>query len=225
MKRRRFVPAIKTLKRFPVWIRITRISDMRQNTRAKATRTGCALFVAAAVASLTLPTASAQWSGRANETVIYAISKGKSDLQISTSAASNAGIAGFTVTDSKTIPQVPFGADFPGKKVQVLHNEATDRFVLMTDLENVDSPRYQNGINSKLLTLNGLLRDDNPGSVSTSAFDATGGLFVPYFPGLNQGPGRAIELFTSLLWTPSSTIPPYVRVPDGTIGLFGPAGT
>jgi hypothetical protein len=192
---------------------------------AKPMRTGYVLFVAAGVASVTCPTAFAQWSGRANETVIYGISKAKSDLQIAGATASNAAITGFLAIDSKTVPQVPFDPDFPGKRIQLLHNEPTDRFELMTDLENINTPRHQNQINSKILTLNGILRDDNPGSVSTSPFDATGGLFVPYFPGLNQGPGRSIELYTSLLWSPSSTTPPYVRVPEGTFGLFGPAGT
>jgi len=28
-----------------------------------------------------------------------------------------------------------------------------------------------------------------------------------------------------LVWTPSSTTPPYLKVPDGTFGAFGPAGT
>ena len=46
--------------------------------------------IAPPLASLSSPIALAQWSGRANETVIYGISKAKSDLQISGAAASNA---------------------------------------------------------------------------------------------------------------------------------------
>ena len=192
---------------------------------ATVTKTGFVLLGAAMVASLTAPTASAQWSGRADETVIYGISKAKSDLQISAPTATNAGITGFTVVNAATLPEVPFAADFPAKRIRVLHSEPTDRFVWMTDLENINTPRHQNQIPSKILTLTGLLRDDNPGSVSTEPFDATGALFVPYFPGLNQGPGRSIEQSTSLMWNPSSLVPPYVQVPDGTFGLFGPAGT
>lgn len=192
---------------------------------AKLMRTGSVLTATAAIAALTCMNASAQFSGRANETVIYGISKAKSDLKIGGSSAANANITGFQVINSATVPLVPFGSDFPAKQIQVLHNEPTDRFELMTDFEDLNTPRYQNAINSKILTLNGLLRDDNPGSVSTEPFDATGALFVPYYPGLNEGPGRAIEQFTSLLWTPSSTTPPYLKVPDGTFGAFGPAGT
>jgi len=192
---------------------------------AKLMRTGSTFFVAALVVAVTCPSLSAQWSGRANETVIYGISKSKSDLQLASGSATNAGITGFQVTNSTTVPQVPYGPDFPAKQIRVLHNEPADRFVFMTDLENLNTPRYQNLISSKILTLDGLLRDDNPGSVSTEPFDATGGLFVPYFPGISEGPGRSIELFTSLIWTPSSTTPPYAKVPDGTISQFGPAGT
>src|SRR5258706_1961482 len=120
---------------------------------ATVTKTGFVLLGAAMVASVTAPIASAQWSGRANETVIYGISKAKSDLQISAPAASNASITGFVSIDSSTLPQVPFGADFPAKRIRVLHSEPTDRFVFMTDLENIETPRHQNQINSKILTL------------------------------------------------------------------------
>lgn len=188
-----------------------------------ATKPGIWL-IAGVLVALATPTVSAQWSGRKDEAVIYVISKAKSDLQLAPAGAVNGAVTGLQLTSLSAVPKTPFGPDFPAKQLQVLHNEPADRFAFMTDLENVDTPRYQNTLSSKILTLSGLLRDDNPGSVSTEPFDATGALYVPYFPGIAQGPGRAIELFTSLIWTPSSTTPPYVKVPDGTISAFGVAG-
>ncbi len=168
--------------------------------------------------------AMAQWSGLANETVIYAISKGQADLKISPANATNAGITGFQVINSATVAPTPILPDFPAKQISLLHNESNDRFELVTNVENIVSSRYQNQITSKLLFLNGILRDENPGSVSTEPFDATGGLYVPYLPGIAAGPDYAIEKSTYLFWTPSSTTPPFVSVPDGTPSNYGPAG-
>src|SRR5258708_5343231 len=127
---------------------------MNAKTMAKPMRAGRVLFLAAAGAELIGSHAPPPSSGRAHKFSGYGISKGQADLRIAVTTATNSGITGFQAIDSATIPQVLFGQDFPGKRIQVLHNEPADRFELMTDLENINTPRYQNQINSKILTLN-----------------------------------------------------------------------
>jgi len=166
----------------------------------------------------------AQWSGLPNETVIYVISKGQADLKISPANATNTGISGFQVINSATVTQTPLSSTFPAKLVSLLHNDSNDRFELITNLENTVSPRYQNQITSKVLFLNGILRDENPGSISTEPLDVTGGLYVPYLPGFAAGPDYAIEQSTYLFWTPSSTTPPFIQVPTATPSTNAPTG-
>ena len=178
----------------------------------------------AGLATLAAALASAQWSGRENELVIYAFSKQKFDLQQSPVGVSNGGKTGFVVQDSSKVAAGPLTSEFPAKRAQVLHNEPDDYFALITNLEGIISRRQENLITTKHLYLGGLLRHANTGSVSTKPLDVTGGLYVPFYPGLTQGPDVALEQPQFLLWSPSSTTPPFRAVADDAPSAFGPAG-
>src|SRR3989442_3012683 len=149
--------------------------------------------------------ATAQWSGRKNELVIYAISKKKSDLQIAPSGANNAGRGGFEIIDSSKVAATPLSPDFPAKLVRLLHRESDDVFELISQVERVPSPRQLNQSTTKILFLDGLLREQNPGSVSTKPLDVTGGLYVPFFQGIAAGPDVAIDASRFLLWSPTAS--------------------
>jgi hypothetical protein len=178
----------------------------------------------AGLVALAAPLVPAQWSGRENEMVIYAISKAKYDLTQSPQGVSNAGKTGFVIQDSSKLPSVPLTPEFPAKSTQVLHNESNDWFGLITNLEKITSPRQKNISITKSLYLGGLLREANTGSVSTKPLDATGGLYIPFFPGLTQGPDFALDQPQILMWNPSNVAPPFVAVADDAPSDFGPAG-
>jgi hypothetical protein len=183
------------------------------------------LLLATVFAGAAASIATAQWSGRKNELVIYAVSKGKSDLQIVPVGTTNSGVtARLEIVDPSTVTAAPLGADFPAKLVRVLHREPDDLFELITQIEKTPSPRQLNQSSTKLLFLDGLLRDQNPGSVSVKPLDVTGGLYVPFIRGLAQGPDVAIDTSRFLLWSPTAAVPPFNAVPDGTPSTFGPAG-
>lgn len=183
------------------------------------------LLLATVFVSAASSIASAQWGGRKNELVIYAISKGKADLQIVSSTATNSGVVGrLEVIDPATLSATPLGPSFPAKLARVLHRESDDLFQLITQVEKIPSPRQQNQVTTKVLFLDGLLRDENPGSVSTRPLDVTGGLYVPFFQGIAAGPDVAIDTSRFLLWSPSASIPPFIAVPHETPSAFGPAG-
>src|SRR5262249_38639391 len=99
------------------------------------------LLIATMFLSAAASLANAQWSGRKNELVIYAISKKKAELQVAASGANNAGRTGFEIIDSSRVAATPLSADFPAKQVRALHREADDLFELITNLERIDSPR------------------------------------------------------------------------------------
>jgi hypothetical protein len=177
------------------------------------------------LATIFISAAAAQWGGRKNELVIYAFSKGKADLQIVSSGTTNSGVVGrLEILDPSTIIASAFDPNFPAKLTRVLHRESDDLFQLITQVEKTTSPRQQNQITSKVLFLDGLLRDENPGSVSTKPLDVTGGLYVPYFQGIAAGPDVAIDASRYLMWTPSASVPPFLAVPKETPSAFGPAG-
>jgi len=183
------------------------------------------LLVATVLTGAATSIATAQWGGRKNELVIYAISKGKSDLQVAPNGTTNSGVVGrLEVLDSATVAAAPLSAGFPSKLVRVLHRESDDLFELVTQLERTPSPRQLNQITSKVLFINGMLRDQNPGSISTKPLDVTGGLYVPYFQGIAAGPDVAVDTSRYLVWTPSSSVPPFIAVPAETPSQFGPAG-
>ena len=188
-------------------------------------RTRRSLVFAAILGAASSAVATAQWAGRKNELVIYAISKAKNDLQIVPNNTTNSGIVGrFEIIDPSTVTAAPIGSDLPAKLARVLHRESDDLFEYITQVEQIPSPRQQNQITTKVLFLDGLLRDQNPGSVSTKPLDVTGALYVPYFQGIAAGPDIAIDQSRYLLWSPSASIQPFVAVPVETPSQFGPAG-
>lgn len=184
------------------------------------------LAAVALLAGITAVNGLAQFGGREFDSVIYLFAgKGKVDFKIVPGTTSNAGVPGtFQVINPATLPSAPLSADFAAKRVQVLHKETGDLFELITQTENVPTPRARVVAPSKVLTLGGLLRDANEGSVSLAPLDVTGGLYVPYIPGVAQGPDVGLQLPKSLLWTSSDSASPLVQLPDGTHSDIGPAG-
>ena len=182
----------------------------------------------AALALLAVFTAvpgSAQFGGREFEAVVYLFAgKGKVDFKVVPATSSNAGVTGFATINPADVPLVPIIGNFGAKKVQVFHKETGDLFELVTQTEKITTPRAKIVAPAKVLTLGGLLRDANEGSVSLAPLDVTGGLYVPYIPGVAQGPDVALDTPQSLLWTSSDSAPPFVEVPDGTHSSVGPSG-
>ena len=167
----------------------------------------------------------AQFGGRANEAVVYMFSgRGTIGFSVVPANKSNAGITGFQVINPATLPSNPISPDFPAKLVQVLHKETGDLFEYFTQPENLVTSRALVVAPAKFLSLDGLLRDSNEGSVSLAPLDVTGGLYVPYIPGVAQGPDVAMQQPHYLFWTPSDSSPVFVSVPDGTHSQVGPAG-
>ena len=180
------------------------------------------LALAAVLVSMAAPSALAQWSGRRDELVIYAVSKSANELQIL--APGGTGSSGTVqIVDTARLPEVPLGPDFPAKRLRVLHAEPDDFFAYATNVERVRSPRQLNRAPAKALFLDGLLRDENPGSVSLKALDVTGGLYVPLIPGTAVGPDEAVDEAHYLIWAPNPSAP-FVAVPEGTPSQVGPAG-
>lgn len=177
------------------------------------------------LAGFTAASGSAQFGGREFDAVIYLFSgKGKVDFKVVPATSSNAAVTGFQVVNPSTVPAVSISADFAAKKIQVLHRETGDLFGLVTQTENIPTPRAFVVAPAKLLSLGGLLRDANLGSVSLAPLDVAGGLYVPYIPGVAQGPDVAMEKPQFLLWTLSDSAAPFIRVSDGTHSTIGPAG-
>jgi hypothetical protein len=166
--------------------------------------------------------ARAQWGGREHELVIYAFSKNAIDLRIVPGSFTNTGQ--LTIRDPLTLPVSSFGPGFPAKQLRVLHNEPGDFFAYVTQVEGISSPRQLRQQPGKILYLNGMFRDPNPGSVSQAPLDVTGGLYFPLIPGVAAGPDVALDESHSLLWTPSASSPPYVAVPLETKSSIGPPG-
>ena len=167
----------------------------------------------------------AQFGGRQNDAVVYLLSgRGSISFSVVPANQSNAGITGFQVINPATIASAPISPDFPAKQVQVLHKEKGDLFAYYTQTENIVTSRGLVVAPAKGLTLDGILRDANEGSVSLAPLDLTGGLYVPFIPGVAQGPDWALQTPHILLWTPSDSSPAVVSVPDGTHSQIGPAG-
>ena len=179
------------------------------------------MVAAAILCSFAVSSARAQWGGRQNELVIYAFSKSAIDLRIVPASFTNSGQ--LTIRDPLTLPVSSLGPAFPAKQLRVLHSEPGDFFAYVTQLERIDSPRQLRQLPGKILYLSGMLRDQNPGSVSQKPLDVTGGLYFPLIPGVAAGPDVALEESRSLLWTLASS-PPYVAVPLETKSSIGPPG-
>ncbi len=183
------------------------------------------LAALALLACVGVPYASAQFGGRENEAVIYLLAgKGKVDFKVVPPTTSNAGITGFQTLNPASLPDSVISPDYAAKVLKVLHKESGDLFALVTQTENIVTPRAKVVAPAKLFTLGGILRDANEGSVSLAPLDVTGGLYVPYIPGVAQGPDVAMDVPQFLFWTPSDSSPPFVQVPDGTHSTVGIAG-
>ena len=175
------------------------------------------------VVALLLPAVHAQFGGRKDEAVIYLLtSKGRGDLRTAAPAA-NPG-TGFEVINPAVVPVSVISNDFAAKKVRVLHREADDVFQWISQEERTSTPRASIQNIAKVFFFRGLLRDDNRGSVSQLPLDATGGLYIPYLPGVSSGPDVAIETSEYLFWTPKGNSLPFVQVPLQTPSSIGPAG-
>ena len=164
----------------------------------------------------------AQWGGREHELVIYAFSKSALDLRIVPGSFTNNGQ--FVVRDPLTLPAAPLSPEFPAKQLRVLHDEPGDFFAYVTQVERVDSPRQLRQHPGKILYFGGILRDQNPGSVSLKPLDITAGLYFPLIPGVAAGPDVAVDESRYLLWTPAASTPPYVAVPFETKSSVGGPG-
>ena len=170
---------------------------------------------------------SAQFGGRENEAVVYLFSKGKMEFSVPPAGTTNAGIAGrLDVIDPATVPFTPMSTDlaYAPKRVKVFHKESGDLFELMVQSERTVTPRQRVVSPAKILTLGGLLRDDNLGSVSLLPIDVTGGIYVPFIPSIALGPDQGMDTPQWLFWTPSDSSPIFVQVPFETHSGVGPAG-
>ena len=175
---------------------------------------------------VTLPL-SAQFGGRENEAVVYLFSKGKMEFSVPPAGTTNAGVAGrLDVINPATVPFTPMTSDpaYAPKRVKVFHKESGDLFELMVQSERTVTPRQRIVSPAKILTLGGILRDDNLGSVSLLPIDVTGGIYVPFIPTIALGPDQGLDTAQWLFWTPSDSSPIFVQVPHETHSGVGPAG-
>ena len=180
------------------------------------------LLAALLACSFALPSAQAQFGGREHELVIYAFSKNKTDLRIVPGTFTNTGQ--LTIQNPLALPAQALSPQFPAKQLHVLHNEPGDFLAYVRQIERVDSPRQLRQQPGKILYLGGMLRDQNPGSVSQKPLDVTGGLYFPLIPGVAAGPDVAVEESRYLLWTPAASAPPFVAVPLETKSTVGGPG-
>ena len=146
----------------------------------------------------------AQFGGRENEVVIYAVSaKGNPNPVIVPSTTVNTQ-AGFEVKDPLALPLEPFGPDFAGEFFVTLHSEAADNFRFIVQREGILTQHNTFAGPAKLMIIQGLDRLVIP---NKEPVDLTAGLFAPFPQGIDFGPELPIMEANSFMWTPSPVFP------------------
>ena len=164
----------------------------------------------------------AQFGGRANEVVIYAVStKGNTNLQTVPSTTVNTQ-AGFQVIDPLQQPVEPFGPDFPGEFFVPLHLEANDNFRFIIQKEGILTQHNQFQGAAKVMIVEGLDRLILPDP--KAPIDLTAGLFAPFPEGVDFGPELPIFEAHSFLWTPSPIFPLLKAVDPSFTSPLDPPG-
>jgi hypothetical protein len=125
-------------------------------------------------------------------------------------------LSGFRVTDVDALPFEEVVPNFPARTTQVAVRELDDRFEMITQFEKIEAPRTLIIGKSKVFTLAGLIRDENPGG--QGAVFIVPGALAPFTPDVTVGPDTALLEFTALFWRPNPSTPPFQEVPVETVG-------
>jgi hypothetical protein len=170
---------------------------------------------------LAAPLMLAQFGGRADEVVIYAVSvKGNPNPQIVPSTTVNTQ-TGFEVKDPLALPLEPFGPDFAGEFFVTLHSEAADNFRFILQREGIFTQHNTFAGPAKLMIIQGLDRLVIP---DKDPVDLTAGLFAPFPQGVDFGPELPIMEANSFMWTPSPVFPLLQPADPSFISSLTPAG-
>jgi hypothetical protein len=162
-----------------------------------------------------------QYGGRDGDVVIYAVSaKGNANPVIVAAGTVNTA-TGFEIRDPLTLPQQPFGPDFPGEFFVDLHNEPQDNFRYIIQKEDIFTGTNEFLGPGKVLIIQGVDRLVIP---NKEPIDLTAGLFAPFPQGTDFGPELPILEANSFLWTPAPFFPLISKRPDGFIGPNNPSG-
>ena len=147
----------------------------------------------------------AQFGGRVNEVVVYAVSsKGATDFQIVAPTTVNTQ-TGYQIMDPTTQPLQPFGPDFPGEFFVPLHLETGDNFRFVLQKEGIVTQHNTFQGPAKVMIVQGVDRLVLPDPLAP--IDLTAGLFAPFPQGVDFGPEVPIFEAHSFLWTPSPIFP------------------
>lgn len=163
----------------------------------------------------------AQFGGRENEVVLYAISvKGNPNPVIVPSSTVNTQ-SGFEVIEPLKQPAQPFGQDFPGEFFVPLHLEDSDHFRFIIQKEGIVTEHVTFQGPAKLMIIEGIDRLLIPGK---DPVDLTAGLFAPVPEGVDFGPEVPLLEAHTFLWTPSPIFPLLKLADPSYISPITPAG-
>jgi hypothetical protein len=182
-------------------------------------RRSCRWTASLLLVLLTAGPAAAQFGGGQGEVVLFLLThRGATQFETNPVGAQNSPslLSSFRVTDMETLPVEEVVPNFPARVTQVAVNEPDDRFELITQFERIEAPRTLIVGKSKVFTLAGLIRDENPGGQGP-VFIVPGAL-APFTPDVTVGPDTALLEFTALFWRPNPSIPPFQEVPVETVG-------
>jgi hypothetical protein len=164
---------------------------------------------------------SAQFGGRENEVVLYAVSvKGNPNPVIVPTTTVNTQ-SGFQVKDPFKETFEPFGPDFSGEFFVTLHSEDSDNFRFILQKEGIVTEHNTFQGPAKLMIIQGLDRLLIP---NKTPIDLTAGLFAPFPQGVDFGPELPQLEANSFLWTPSPIFPLLKLADPSYISPITPAG-
>ena len=184
-------------------------------------------FLAVTIVGLIMAgSAFAQFGGDEGDVVLFVLThRGPMNFQTAAPGAQNTGAAAarYRTTNLSGLPSEFIAPGFDARKTQIAVNEADDRFELVTQAEGIAVPRSVILGTSKVFTLQGRTRDENPGG--QEAANIISGALALFTGGVVIGPEVALEQFRAIFWRPEPSGPPFREVDSSFVGPFRlPAG-